>query len=574
MILKDLTLAKTTHLGNKKGPFWTRLKIKNNSNKIQNLTFYNSRAGINEIDVYIYKDAKLIKTHILGDLREQNKRETLSRYSMFIQTLAVGEKITIISRVKNYQLHNIDWNIKSSSDFIQEESNKLLYFGLLFGFLIVFVLYTISSYIIYKDFPFLIITAIVSIFLIYIMSFHGILYQLDIGLNLELNTSFSWNIATIPIALLVLFPYFFFHMREKYPKISYYLIVKFIIISIIIAIELYAQYFDNTYFFISQYKFLFIIINSISLLSIAMYMYIKKESGSKYYLFGQGGLLLSIVFFILNMIGYIPHTQISKYLLPIGMMFDFIFITTAQYIKSKDKINKLQKKKDILLEQSRFNSIGQAIGDITHQWKIPLTYIGSSITTLETVYHHQKENFENIFDAKLPELKNNLNLMKSTIDEFTQYYSGQIKKKNFKIQQSIDNILKLLNSKIISHNVDIKLEQNEIDTIYGYEHIFSNILLFFINNSLDQFESSENKNQITISLYKENNNIKIIYQDNAGGIKIEPIEKVFDYFVSTKESSDNTGMGLSIVKMLVEDRLKGKISVQNIKNGVQFKVVF
>ena len=66
-----------------------------------------------------------------------------------------------------------------------------------------------------------------------------------------------------------------------------------------------------------------------------------------------------------------------------------------------------------------------------------------------------------------------------------------------------------------------------------------------------------------------------LYKDNAGGIKIEPIEKVFEYFVTTKgtkETNENQGMGLAIVKMLVEDRLSGKITLKNIKNGVCFEI--
>ena len=571
---KDLKLAKKTHLGSTIGPFWTRLEIKNISTKIQNLALYNSRAGMDKIDVYIYKDSKLIKTHMLGDLRDQNNRELLSRYSMFILTLDIGEKVTIVSKIKNYQLHNIDWIIKKGSNFFEEEFVKLLFFGMFFGFTIIFILYTISSYFAYKDFTFLLISITVFSFLIYIMSVHGILYQLNLGINLNLLTSFSWTLGTIPIALIILFPYFFFHMRENYPKLSYYLIFKFVLILLIIIAEVYVQYFNEKYFVISLFKFLFIILNSISLLSIAIYMNIKKEHGANYYLFGQGSLLFSIIFYILNMIGYIPPSEIVKYTLPLGMFFDFIFLTFAQYIKSRNKIIQLENKKKVLLEQSRFNSIGQAIGDITHQWKTPLTYLGTSVTTLETVFNHKKEDLENTLNTQLPNIKNNINLMKNTIDEFTQYYSGNIQIKDFEVQESFDNILKLLHTKIVTKNVNIELKMGNISTLYGYEHIFSNILLVFISNSIDQFKIDKTNRQITINLFKNKNNTKIIYQDNAGGITIEPIERVFDYFVSTKETSDNSGMGLSIVKMLVEDKLDGTISVKNTKDGVQFEVIF
>jgi len=302
-------------------------------------------------------------------------------------------------------------------------------------------------------------------------------------------------------------------------------------------------------------------------------MYRKKEDVSIYYLVGQGGLAVSIVVTLLNLAGYIPYSELNQHILPIGMLFDYIFFSIALYKRNKNKIIELEHKKDTLLEQSRFNSIGQAIGDITHQWKIPLTYLGTSITTLEVTYHHKKEDFDTTFSTQLPSIKNNINLMKNTIDEFTKYYTGNIQMKDFKVQESVDNILKLLNSKIILNKVDIALNVDEVQTIYGYEHIFSNIILVLINNSLEQFDERKTTNQVIIKISKEKEKIKLIYKDNAGGIEVEPIEKVFDYFVSTKESSQNSGMGLSIVKMLVEDRLKGSIGVENTTDGVLFEIV-
>ncbi|EJF06558.1 histidine kinase [Thiovulum sp. ES] len=64
--------------------------------------------------------------------------------------------------------------------------------------------------------------------------------------------------------------------------------------------------------------------------------------------------------------------------------------------------------------------------------------------------------------------------------------------------------------------------------------------------------------------------VQIDYRDNAGGIKVEPVEKVFDYFVTTKGSQ---GIGLSIVKHIVE-KLQGQISVSNENGGVFFSFKF
>ena len=122
-------------------------------------------------------------------------------------------------------------------------------------------------------------------------------------------------------------------------------------------------------------------------------------------------------------------------------------------------------------------------------------------------------------------------------------------------------------------NAKISLDIAEDLEIINYEYIFSNIIIVLIDNSLDAF-TYKNDNQIHISIATNGKNIILKYKDNAGGIKIEPIEKVFDYFISSKEKSQGHGIGLAMVKMLVEDRLKGEISVENRDDGVLFEIVF
>ena len=130
-----------------------------------------------------------------------------------------------------------------------------------------------------------------------------------------------------------------------------------------------------------------------------------------------------------------------------------------------------------------------------------------------------------------------------------------------------------MSAKIILKNANITLDIAEDLEIINYEHIFSNIILVLIDNSLDEFYD-KNDNQIIISIITNKDKNILTYRDNAGGIKIKPIEKVFEYFVSSKGDSQGHGIGLSMVKMLIEERLDGTISVQNSEDGVEFEICF
>ncbi|MGB5867049.1 MAG: HAMP domain-containing sensor histidine kinase [Arcobacteraceae bacterium] len=232
---------------------------------------------------------------------------------------------------------------------------------------------------------------------------------------------------------------------------------------------------------------------------------------------------------------------------------------------------KLQASQKMLLEQSRFNSIGKSIGNITHQWKHPLSQLGYRLSTLETVYRHDKENFLIEYEKSIPRLNNSLEMMSSTIDQFTKFYSGNMIKNEFSPKEVlIDNIIPMIEAKVFKKEVKFDIDIKEDLKIFGYKSIFANIMMILIDNSLDAYEKSD-KNIIKISIVKENENFKIIFIDNAGGIKVEPIEKVFEPLFTTKESNGN-GLGLNMVKMLAEEQLQSSVNLQNYKGGIKFEM--
>lgn len=97
--------------------------------------------------------------------------------------------------------------------------------------------------------------------------------------------------------------------------------------------------------------------------------------------------------------------------------------------------------------------------------------------------------------------------------------------------------------------------------------------MILLDNAIEVFEEKRVKNPIiNIKIEKSKEQLILLIEDNAGGIKLKPIDSIFDIFITTKERSN--GLGLSMCKMLVENRLNGKISVLNNKEGATFIITF
>jgi C4-dicarboxylate-specific signal transduction histidine kinase len=298
-----------------------------------------------------------------------------------------------------------------------------------------------------------------------------------------------------------------------------------------------------------------------------------KEVGSKYYISGQIIIVVAVIINTLAIFNIIEFHNYYRYIITLSVMVDVILLFIAQSLKTQKHLSELYQAKVMLLEQSRFTSMGQAIGHMTHQWKHPLTLIGTSVTLLETILRHDKDNTLIYLEKELPSITHSISHMKKTMMELSHYYSGKLERKTFSPRESINNSIALLSAKSTLKNAKITMDIAEDVKINNYEHIFSNIIIVLIDNSLDEFKY-QNDNQIHISIKSYEKHNILTYKDNAGGIQIEPIEKVFEYFVSSKGESQGHGIGLAMVKMLVEERLDGEITVENSDDGVVFEICF
>ena len=115
-------------------------------------------------------------------------------------------------------------------------------------------------------------------------------------------------------------------------------------------------------------------------------------------------------------------------------------------------------------------------------------------------------------------------------------------------------------------------EDGKIELV-GFESELIQSLLVLLNNAIfacAKKSSDDFKGEIIIDTYRLKNYVYITVSDNAGGIPKENLKKIFDPYFTTKEKSGGTGLGLYILKLIVEDSMNGKIFVENSSKGAVF----
>ena len=104
-----------------------------------------------------------------------------------------------------------------------------------------------------------------------------------------------------------------------------------------------------------------------------------------------------------------------------------------------------------------------------------------------------------------------------------------------------------------------------------YKIEVSQVILNIIKNAQDAFlERNIDDGVIEISTYIEKSYLCLSVKDNAGGIKKEIADKIFDLYFSTKASKNGTGIGLYMSKIIIEDHCKGSLAVESLKGGSNF----
>lgn len=314
---------------------------------------------------------------------------------------------------------------------------------------------------------------------------------------------------------------------------------------------------------------------------------------------------LSILLVVYLIAGYVVYNQGYKpalfYLISWSIMiFSFLFVEFQFYFTTKEllikpnyiihiiapleslilafalsyKMKILEEEKlqqqEFLTHQSKLASMGEMIGNIAHQWRQPLTHLSYIMMNLKTAFEKDRLTSD-YFDKKSNEAKNQLEFMSHTIDDFRDFFKVSKEKELFSLKIAIDEVINLLSASLNSYKIEVKFEyENDIE-VKSFRGELLQVIFNILNNAKDEFIRRETSNPlINIHLYAEKKNTLIEISDNAGGIKNEIIEKVFEPYFTTKDKG--LGIGLYMSKMIIDKNIGGKLDVSNIEEGALFSI--
>ena len=140
----------------------------------------------------------------------------------------------------------------------------------------------------------------------------------------------------------------------------------------------------------------------------------------------------------------------------------------------------------------------------------------------------------------------------------------------FHLKESISTILTIYQNQLKS-GIDVLLEIPETIYLSGYTEEVGQIWTNLIVNAC---QAMDFKGELKIGAEEKEESIIVSFSDTGCGIPSDLKDKIFEPFYSTKKIGEGSGLGLSIVKKII-DKHQGSISfVSELNKGTTFYVEF
>jgi len=184
--------------------------------------------------------------------------------------------------------------------------------------------------------------------------------------------------------------------------------------------------------------------------------------------------------------------------------------------------------------------------------------LGTPVSALMGWVDIIKNNPQKLDDV-LDEMSTDINRLEQIVDRFSKMGS-EAKMEEYDLSNVIENVKIYLERRLpsIGKNVQINNQVEEGLLLNGNSILVSWALENIIKNAIDAID--HDKGKIEIKNIKGNNTIFITISDNGRGIPYKDRKNVFRPGFSSK--SKGWGMGLSLVKRIIEDIHAGKIEVK------------
>ena len=278
-----------------------------------------------------------------------------------------------------------------------------------------------------------------------------------------------------------------------------------------------------------------------------------------------------------------PHIEFSGREIEIKGEINYL-ITLIDINERKHSQKALSSLNEQLVHAEKLASIGQLSAGIAHEINNPVGFIRSNLDVLddylkalaeyielakqtdkqhEARVFYKKEDLDFVLEDIKPLISSTLEgaaRVSKIIKDLGSYAHVDEKlPEEILIDELIEKSLTLVANEL-KYKVEITKHLEANVNVAGFPQ---KLLQVFINMLVNASHAIESKGCICISSTLEQDQVRIRFEDNGSGIAKDDLKNIFDPFFTTKPVGKGTGLGLHIVRSIIEEH-GGHIDVSSI----------
>lgn len=233
----------------------------------------------------------------------------------------------------------------------------------------------------------------------------------------------------------------------------------------------------------------------------------------------------------------------------IGIHLDITPLKTLQFQK-ENILKELEQKNKDLNEYAHI---------VSHDLKSPLRSIDALVSWIKM---DNADMFDDVTLQNFNLISKTLETMEKIISDVLEYSSAGAntsKQESVNLNKTLNNLKKVL---FIPENISLKV-LTKLPVIVGDDIKFQQLFQNLIGNAI-KFSDKE-KGIVEIDCVEKSTYYQFSIKDNGMGIEKKYHDKIFKAFHSLNKSEDSSGIGLSIVRKII-DLYKGKIWLESEPN--------